>query len=399
MRTEIVATAAVVLVLGAVLAGDEDAGVPAGDVGRVIRDMESPNRETRFEALRTLVKMVRKQPQDDTTVFVPVVPSLVSYVIGGGIGCTDASLALTTILRIGKPAVPAVIEELKSRESRRRAAAIDILTRMGPGNAPVVAAITPLTADPDTHVRRVCFESLGKLGGEAIEAVPALEKARDDPHPHNVIACCTALVLITGRGKPYTDHIAGLLRSDRSGVRSCAATGLGKCRRLAHDCWPQLLKLAKDKATGPRSCAVAALDDIGADNDQVIHTLIEVLKNDPNLQIRRMTASILGRMGPRAKRAVPVLWDSLRPGKGWYVSVVALARIGGAKEAPGLLRALEIEDRSIRITVVRELAALAAGASEAREALRKCLSHPNEEVRNMASAALREIEERPEKPE
>jgi hypothetical protein len=87
---------------------------------------------------------------------------------------TDQDAAEAALGRIGAPAVPALMDALRSADPNVRKKAIEVLGRMGDDAAPAVPALTAFLDDPDLGVRKSAARTLGQIGPDAKDAVPAL---------------------------------------------------------------------------------------------------------------------------------------------------------------------------------------------------------------------------------
>ncbi len=121
----------------------------------------------------------------------------------------EANLSL---IRIGEPAVPALVELLRSDDARLRARAATTLWGMGPKGRAGVPALASALADPDLEVRLASAMALEAMGSDAREAMPALVRALKDKE---------------GR------------------VRQWAAKALGKIGPAAKDALPALVEAGK----------------------------------------------------------------------------------------------------------------------------------------------------------
>jgi HEAT repeat protein len=117
-----------------------------------------------------------------------------------------------TLIRVGEPAVPALVELLKDKDARLRARAATTLWGMGSKGKAGVPALALALADPDLDVRLASAMALEGMGPDTKEAMPALVRALKD-------------------------------REGR--VRQWAAKALGKIGPAAKDALPALVEASK----------------------------------------------------------------------------------------------------------------------------------------------------------
>jgi HEAT repeat protein len=117
-----------------------------------------------------------------------------------------------TLIRVGEPAVPALVELLKSEDARLRARAATTLWGMGSKGKAGVPALALALTDSDLDVRLASAMALEGMGPDAKEAMLALVRALKD-------------------------------REGR--VRQWAAKALGKIGPAAKDALPALVEASK----------------------------------------------------------------------------------------------------------------------------------------------------------
>jgi HEAT repeat protein len=88
-----------------------------------------------------------------------------------------ASLA---IIRLGEPAVPGLVEMLKSEDTQQRVTAASTLFGMGTKAKAAVPALAEALSDPSTDLRVSAAMALESIGPDAAPAVPALVNALRD---------------------------------------------------------------------------------------------------------------------------------------------------------------------------------------------------------------------------
>jgi HEAT repeat protein len=179
-------------------------------------------------------------------------------------------LAAEKLERIGRPAVPTLIDALKDEDPDIRETAARILGNLGPQADQAVPALTAALKDPDRGVSVQAAIALGKIGPRAKAAVPALFEALQDPRVHE----------------------ASMKALERIGFDS-------------KDAIPALIGALKYEAL--RTYAADRLLSIGS---EAVPELIRALEGDYG-PIREYAAWILGKIGPNAKAAIPALTDAL----------------------------------------------------------------------------------------
>lgn len=188
---------------------------------------------------------------------------------------------------------------------------------------------------PDADVRRAAAKSLGMIGADAKDAVPALAKALTD---------------------------------EDALVRVSAAFALYKIGPDAREAAPALADALSDQMPLVRMDAAMALCRIGPDAEAAVPALTDALKAGDNRQrigafgasIRQEVVRALGNIGPASASAVPDLCAVLGdddPGV-CFASVRALGRIGpAAGKAVPFLRPMLGDRRTLDYHTLGTLAA------------------------------------------
>lgn len=87
---------------------------------------------------------------------------------------TSREVAAAALGRIGRPAVPRLVEALQSPDATLRQQAADTLARIGPAADEAVPALVQALRDDDPLVRKSAARALGQIGPAAAAAVPSL---------------------------------------------------------------------------------------------------------------------------------------------------------------------------------------------------------------------------------
>jgi HEAT repeat protein len=139
---------------------------------------------------------------------------------------------------------------------------------------------------------------------------------------------------------------------------------------------PCLLKELIDRLGHPdriaRVHAAAELVKQGRQDQAAVRALIEALRQDRQVAVRKMAALVLGDLAPQAQEAIGALAEALGDGdEGLRRRVaVALGRFGSAAAAagPALQRALNDTDEGVRSFAAASLTLITAPLARAKPA-------------------------------
>jgi HEAT repeats len=96
---------------------------------------------------------------------------------------TMEQTTVDTLIRIGGPAVPALVNLLDGPDAGLRSEAVVALARIGPEAQPAVPRLIALVEnDPDEAVRKNAVRALGQIGPGAAPAVPVLVEQLREEH-------------------------------------------------------------------------------------------------------------------------------------------------------------------------------------------------------------------------
>lgn len=214
----------------------------------------------------------------------------------------------------------------------------------------------------DESVRLVAAQRLGDLGPHAVEAVPALVKAMDEPEIEVASAVCTAL------------------------------------NRVGHAAIPSLVQIMGDVDASEkiRWYAAEALADLGPD---ALPHLVKAMDAE-DVAVRMMAIDSLPRVGIAAETAVPKITEFLGGTNTNLTqsSVVSFAQIAALSADPGkslafksLLNAAKSEDAALRRAVVSAFEFMGDKIGPAIPALKEATQDPDEEVRDNAAWLLNKL--------
>jgi HEAT repeat protein len=296
-------------------------------------------------------------------------------------GETRVRAAQLALARIGKPAVPALIEALKDKKKDAAPLAAETLGWILPPPKEAIPALRQALADDRAH-GGVYARALGRLGPLAREALPDVAKLLDDAEQRGEAAL--ALVKID---PAQADKVVPLLVKDfRAGdekQRQRTADALARMGAAAQAAAPALVEALHDPAA--TQAVLHALQGIGASS------LAQELK-DANVEYRRAAVKLLAQLGPAAKPALPAVLAALHDADATVRVGAALVVEGigtdAADAVPALTANLQAPQAVLRAQSASALANMGSTATEARRQLMGCLFDPDENVRRYAALAL-----------
>jgi HEAT repeat protein len=177
--------------------------------------------------------------------------------------------AADTLIDIGTPAIPALINALNATDTNLRWRAASVLGDLGPEAESAIPPLIAVLQDADPQVRLYATLALGNMGKAAKVAIPNLISALQDPDPYVRIYTPTALRKIGAHGEVTVLALTTILRDSNPRVRLNAAYALGALGREAESTIPNLVETLLDIQPYVRMGTVKSLASIaGAFQDR-----------------------------------------------------------------------------------------------------------------------------------
>jgi HEAT repeat protein/S1-C subfamily serine protease len=286
-------------------------------------------------------------------------------------------------------AVPDLVKLLKDPDPLCRTMAQKALEKIG---APAKSALPDLIAglkDPSLIVKAYAAEALGKLGPDARSAGPALLEAVKDADVQVRRHAAGSLGKITYDDKEkMSATLNPLLKDDDKGVRVAAAESLATVAEL-----PALIDLLKHRDMEARTFAAYGVGRLGTRAKTAIPALIEGFKSSTGKEARRAIFDAFVLCGPTAKNGLPLYIDAMADPALRPPASLALAKLGPeAKPAVKVLaEALNDTNNTTRLNSINTLGKIGPDAKEAVPALARLLSQKGQGLRTPVLAALEQI--------
>ena len=248
---------------GAVESADAIAGMLIGPPGPASKAAEEILLRIGKPAVPALVKRLGRE--DHAARVVPVVERIDPNGLGplvkaldgeDMLACLRAAQVLSWSKTWGKAAVPYLVEELKGGTAEGRRETVKALGRIG---ADALAGLARAARDKDATVRRLAVEGVGEIHSPAAQAVAVVVGALKDKHLGVRRAAAEALGRMRAKGPAATAALAAALTDEHWAVRRCAAEALGKIGPAARDAMAALEAAVKDEDEDVRLAAMAAL--------------------------------------------------------------------------------------------------------------------------------------------
>jgi HEAT repeat protein len=170
--------------------------------------------------------------------------------------------AADALVKIGPPALPALITALQSADVTLRWTAASVLGDLGSDAAEAAPILALALQDPDSQVRLYAIIALGNIGPAAATAIPELTQALQDNDPIVRVYAPLALRKMGGAAKVAIPDLMTTLQDANGRVRLNAAYALGEMGTDAATAIPALETLLSDPLAYVRFGALKGLAGI-----------------------------------------------------------------------------------------------------------------------------------------
>ncbi len=234
----------------------------------------------------------------------------------------EAVYALGRLGAAAEPAIPQIVELLKDREARVQAGAAYTLARLGD---PAYDTLLKLLRTGDRRQRQWAVYALGRTGRE--DAVAPVRNALSDSREEIREIAADSLRTMAAEDPATLRALIDALKDPSPAVKSNAASALGHAKDAA--AIAGLTALLGDEVKNVRAAACEALGRIGPPAVSAVPLLMERLSDDPYVQGFAILA--LGSIGPGAQAATDELEQiaALKEGHASAKAAWSLARIRG----------------------------------------------------------------------
>lgn len=330
--------------------------------------------------------------------------------------------AESALLRLaGRPPLSPFVQALRHPDRSIRGKAIETLAISDPKVEGSIPALKTALQDPVPEVRRQALRAFSQCARRSKEFVPTVAGMLTDPDPEVQIK---ALETLASLGALAVPHLQAALKHKNATVRRQAAdaldaiAALGKAdlqtlidalqsedqdmsfqaaqsfSRLGKEAVPELVKLLQNSEPPRRALAAFALGHVGPEARQAAPALVQALIDPRDRNVRYRAAEALARIDPREGLLWSLCWalsdDDVDVRGRAAETLVQL----GSKSVPTLIEALSDVDCRSRTGAAKALGDIRPRAKDAVPALRELLKDSDDDVREAAKQALRQIEEK-----
>jgi len=285
----------------------------------------------------------------------------------------------------------ALLADLVGDDQGRRSAAGDELA----ADPPAVQELVEIWRDGDPGQRRgAAFYAMGSYRGDDPQIEDQAIQSLKDPDAR-VRGLSLELVkrFPLSRFSPLLDQVLTMLREDAEGKNRATIA-----RMLAQ--WPVerdqvegalIQSVLDDPDAAVRTAALVSMYQI-ADEEPLLETLQEVIRDDQDPSLRRLAVTRLGRLGEGAAAATSLVAQCLEDeDEGVSDAAARTLTLLGPAAVPELVMALKASSKRTRRLACFALGTMAASARPAIPALEKLLQDPEEDIRELAEVAIRNI--------
>jgi HEAT repeat protein len=203
-----------------------------------------------------------------------------------------------------------IIPEKEDANPNLRASSAAALGAIGPDAKPAIPALLANLKDKAWNVRTACAEGLAKIGVKDKRIISAVKDAmlaeKDDTGRVDLAESLAELDPDSDAAISAVTKV--LLKGDDPGDRGWAALALMRIKssKIKEKAIPALIVALKDWDEHVRWDAAYSLGRICEESETVVPALVELLK-DESTDVRKIACQSLGEFGPEAKAALPAL--------------------------------------------------------------------------------------------
>jgi len=295
------------------------------------------------------------------------------------------------LAKIGEEALPYVYKALESDRKEVIEAAIQSLRRYtrDSGNDIDLTIFTDALRHPDSKIRLAGEKALIELGDRAIACLPDIREILEDEYSWNRYSAAKVIASFGKDASPALPLLIRYVYDYHYDMREVVGQTIWNIEEDAYNVIKELnVEMGLGDVFGPKF-EKQYITGLMLNNEDDVKTLTAALKSDSRVK-RWLAAEVLRRCAPYASGAIPGLIDALDEDDKWLKIFAsdALGAIGS--DATGALPALK------QITgdaTVKNHARVAAATIEGFESLRPLLDDEDEWVRINAADAIAAIGE------
>ncbi|MFC1581968.1 HEAT repeat domain-containing protein [Planctomycetota bacterium] len=341
--------------------------------------------------------------------------------------------AITLLGQIGPraaTALPWLVDACYYDKKPLRLAAIDALAKIGPNTRDAAAGLLELLEEKETSVREAALKALNSVSPDAAEAMPFLIYAAvytggevrketglvltqmklnreqqvkilisgcKSPDPLVQLKAVEALFGFREEGGVAVPFVIQAVRNKNRLFREKARSMVGYVSRAPEESVPALVKLLEDPDPEVRLLTAKAIDRMSFNGRAAIPALKRAVK-DQDSRVREAAISALGRMQDSKKSTLQLLIDQLKD-EDPKLRIASLRAIDNLREraktaVPAIINLfLNEKDPAVRRAAVSCLMGIRTGAEEALPVLILALEgDPDTGVRSSIARTLPEID-------
>lgn len=246
------------------------------------------------------------------------------------------------LVKGGSLSVGPLIKDLRGANWRLKVNACNTLIKIG---EPAIDALIETLNVSDPYTKSLAIEALGKIGGA--KAINALKRSVSDPSRLVQVSAATALYLMGD--KSHQKVIIDALNNSDVGVRAAAAKAAAEVLESPSE--ESLIKLMNDSDATVRNYAAIALGK--AKSAQAVPVLIKAMKSDTDETVKNSAKDALEKIG---QPAVDPLIDVLKTAKDEGLIVRAAQALGNIGDKKAIDALDSVYRRETRPLVKNEVA-------------------------------------------
>lgn len=299
-----------------------------------------------------------------------------------------------SLAAIGTPAMPALVRGMDSESELIRLASTRALSAMDNLDADVIVRLANATTDDSADIRAIAVSASIRRNVGNPEVKASLLTATKDPDAVVRAAAIPALAQLDFQQAEIETALRAALADEDATVRTSGLNTLAQLSQLLESFSDQVLALSQDQSSLVRTAAANTISNFDSNQrgNSVIDALVRLLADD-ELSVKVAATKAVEQLELAADPILQAMTVNLKDDSDVNLMLASLEVATSLGEganllAPSVVKLLDHQQASVRMTAAGAVAAVEKDAGKKTEWLSEMLDDSELEVRRIAAVQL-----------